>query len=417
MNFKNYFDFTLRSLKIIFGSLPFVYSIYIPLLFIYSIISPRKKNLWLFSGWEGKYYRGNSRYLFEYLKEDKKINAVWITKNNSLYKKMKRDGFEIVYAYSWSGLMNLLNCKVIFISHGFNDILPIFSKGATIICLGHTSYPIKNMSYNNEFNKLNLFKKLMIFFIYPFNLSKPKYEIVISKKTYKSTIFLDSEKIYEKQRILPLGQPKTDYILKKKSNNKLDLLKKLGDLIPSNIINNNIILFLPTWRKKKYFSLFDYNFNFNKINDVLINTNSYLIINYHPFEKDLYKDSTKGRILNTSINDDRINELLLSADVFITDYSSLYSEFLLLNKPMIFAKFDHQDYVTERNLNVSYNALPGEIVNDWEELAVSLEKIFLAKNDLYIEARKKWLDHIYLGHGDGNSSKRIITFVKNIIFN
>ena len=197
MNFKKFFDFTLTALRSIFGSLPFVFFIYTPLLFIFSIINPRKKNLWLFSAWEGKYYRGNSKYLFEYLKDNEKINAVWITKNYILYKKMKSDGYKVVYAYSWFGLISLLNCKVIFISHGFNDILPIFTKRATIICLGHTSYPIKDMSYDNEFYKLNLFKKLMIFFIYPFNLSKPNYEIVISEKTYKSTIFLDPKKIYE----------------------------------------------------------------------------------------------------------------------------------------------------------------------------------------------------------------------------
>ena len=418
MNFNKFFDFTLTALRSIFGSLPFVFFIYTPLLFIFSIINPRKKNLWLFSAWEGKYYRGNSKYLFEYLKDNEKINAVWITKNYILYKKMKSDGYKVVYAYSWFGLISLLNCKVIFISHGFNDILPIFTKRATIICLGHTSYPIKDMSYDNEFYKLNLFKKLMIFFIYPFNLSKPNYEIVISEKTYKSTIFLDPKKIYEKKRILPLGQPKTDYILRERGNDKTAILNKLGDLFPSKFKKCNIILFLPTWRKKKNFSLFDYNFNLKKINEILIKTNSYLLINYHPFDKkNLHTDYTKYRIINTSINGDKINQLLLSADIFITDYSSLYSEFLLLNKPMIFAKFNHQEYVKERNLNIKYNTLPGEIATDWEKILLSIEKILIDKIDSYLDLRKEWLDNIYLGHDDGNSSKRITNFVKKLTFN
>ena len=155
-----------------------------------------------------------------------------------------------------------------------------------------------------------------------------------------------------------------------------------------------------------------------KINEILIKTNSYLLINYHPFDKkNLHTDYTKYRIINTSINGDKINQLLLSADIFITDYSSLYSEFLLLNKPMIFAKFNHQEYVKERNLNIKYNTLPGEIATDWEKILLSIEKILIDKIDSYLDLRKEWLDNIYLGHDDGNSSKRITNFVKKLTFN
>ena len=109
MNFNKFYEFILSTLRSLFGSLPFVFFIYTPLIFIFSIINPRKKNLWLFSAWEGKHYRGNSKYLFEYMKDNKKINTIWITKNNSLYKKMKSDGLKVVYAYSWLGLISLLS--------------------------------------------------------------------------------------------------------------------------------------------------------------------------------------------------------------------------------------------------------------------------------------------------------------------
>ena len=114
------------------------------------------------------------------------------------------------------------------------------------------------------------------------NLIKPEYEIVVSKKTKESTIFLNSKDKNEKKRIKFLGHPKTDYLLSIKNKSKSILLKKFTNKITKNLLDSKIILFLPTWRKKKQFNLFGFDFNDSKINNFLIKNNLYLIINYQP---------------------------------------------------------------------------------------------------------------------------------------
>ncbi len=42
-----------------------------------------------------------------------------------------------------------------------------------------------------------------------------------------------------------------------------------------------------------------------------------------------------------------INYLLKDADILITDYSSVYFDFLLLQRPIIFAAFDLEEYLSE----------------------------------------------------------------------
>ena len=405
--------FIIRSLL---GTMPFLFFLYTPLIFIFYLIVPRKKNQWIFSAWEGEYYRGNSKYLFKYLKNDKEIKSVWLTKNKKLYKKMLSEGHSVVYAFSLQGFYRSLTSKLIFISHGFNDIIPILSMGATVISLSHFNYPIKKTSYEDVYNKLSLLKKIKIKFISPYNLIKPEYEIVVSKKTKESTIFLNSKDKNEKKRIKFLGHPKTDYLLSIKNKSKSILLKKFTNKITKNLLDSKIILFLPTWRKKKQFNLFGFDFNDSKINNFLIKNNLYLIINYHPFDVIKHNDPTDNRIITLSAENDQVTNLLFAADIMITDYSSVYSDYLLIDRPMIFAKFDHEDYIDERELQIDYNSLPGEIINDWNQLRNVLSNIILNNNDLFSVSRKKWREEIYDGNNDGKSCERITTFAKKLLF-
>ena len=76
-------------------------------------------------------------------------------------------------------------------------------------------------------------------------------------------------------------------------------------------------------------------------------------------------------------------QLLCSADIFITDYSSLYSDFLLYDRPIIFAKFSHKDYIKERNLQFSYDDLPGKKVSNWHELEDAIHREIVGYHALH----------------------------------
>ena len=71
-----------------------------------------------------------------------------------------------------------------------------------------------------------------------------------------------------------------------------------------------------------------------------------------------------------------INGLLKKTDVLITDYSSLFADFLIYDRPIIFAKFDHENYVKERSLFLDYEKdLPGPKVENWHELFYNIKDI------------------------------------------
>ena len=89
--------------------------------------------------------------------------------------------------------------------------------------------------------------------------------------------------------------------------------------------------------------------------------------------------------------------LLSRASILITDYSSIFSDFLLLDKPIIFSNFDHQGFINdERALYWDYDEMtPGAKVSDWNSLIIELHKILVDDEDDYKKERKRITQLIY----------------------
>jgi len=63
-----------------------------------------------------------------------------------------------------------------------------------------------------------------------------------------------------------------------------------------------------------------------------------------------------SNIKNIKNNNIETQELLLIADILITDYSSIYIDFLLTNKPIVFYAYDIKNYLSkDRELYFNYN--------------------------------------------------------------
>lgn len=98
-----------------------------------------------------------------------------------------------------------------------------------------------------------------------------------------------------------------------------------------------------------------------------------------------------------------VNELLLVADVLVTDYSSLIFEFALLGRPMAYFAPDVQAYEDERGFYFDYRAnMPGPVFETTESLAA-----YLRAGDFDIDAVRRfaaeWFDVF-----DGRASERFM---------
>ena len=109
-----------------------------------------------------------------------------------------------------------------------------------------------------------------------------------------------------------------------------------------------------------------------------------------------------------------INYLLPHTDLLITDYSSVYFDYLLLNRPIIFAPFDMESYqAIDREFYEDYHlATPGPKCRNWDEVIETIDNI-LRGNDPYAQSRIE-KRHIYHSYFDTNNCQRIVKQIKDV---
>lgn len=380
-----------------------------PLYFL-SGFFPRNRKVWLFGSWNGKKFRGNSKYLYLYVKKNyPDVFSVWICKDHHLTQRLQKEGIKAYYAYSLKGFFLALRAKYFFVTHGIRDLNEFVSRGGTMINLEHAIYPLKEHRISP---RGSLLRKAYLYLRTPYVfLVKPDYAVTGSKFTAAMTKhhFGISD-----DRIISAGTPKTDFLLKAGAVGAVSF----GDKGRTAFYNTDKkrILFLPTWRADREFSTFNFSFDYKALDDLLKEINAVFAVKLHPFAREDRK-IIEGFIDKPACNnikfiqEDEINMFLCKIDLLITDYSSIFADFLIYDKPIIFAKFGHEAYLREKELLIDYdNDLPGPKACDWPQLIYHIRESFLGGEDRYQTKRGKLKDLIY-PRPDGKACERITKFV------
>src|SRR5690606_17668400 len=96
-------------------------------------------------------------------------------------------------------------------------------------------------------------------------------------------------------------------------------------------------------------------------------------------------------------------------DVLITDYSSIFFDFLATGKPVLYYVYDQDDYRRERGLYFSMDEMPGYKCPDIQSLSDSLGLALqggVPDEQHSLEARER-----FNLHDDGMAAKRVADFL------
>ncbi|SMY02439.1 CDP-Glycerol:Poly(glycerophosphate) glycerophosphotransferase [Brevibacterium linens ATCC 9172] len=164
------------------------------------------------------------------------------------------------------------------------------------------------------------------------------------------------------------------------------------------------VLYAPTWRGNKGSARFDAE-QLEKDIDSLTKLNANVVFQAHHIMLRHIKDVDYGSIIvpPPSVV---TNELLAVVDLLISDYSSIFFDFLATGKPIVHYLYDYDAYAEERGLLLDKSELPGPIVTTSDELVAEVNHLtadMYTPDEKYRRAQAK-----FAPHDDGHASDRTI---------
>lgn len=372
---------------------------------------PKSKNLIVFGGENGQGFRGNTKYLFLAMEQNPAIECIWISKNDQVASELSNKGYIAYKHLSFKGIVAQLRAKLVIHSHSINDDFSKTFLGGAISYNTWHGVGLKKVWGANKgtfsykiLHEESRIKRLFGIFVVKTNQAKTNYVVSTSDAV---TSYYPETFIVPKENILQLGQVRNDVFFK-------DTDEDLA--IPDWIRNEKVIMYMPTHRKLgKLDTDINLVFDFQALNELCDRTGHKFLIKRHMYSSGQVPTRYRNII---DISDETFDpQLLLKyTDVLVTDYSSCYTDYLLLDRPVLFYSYDLDTYLQKSNeMYFNYfDVTPGPKANDFNELLYEMNKA-IDDPSLYQEDRKRVLDIFYSKDNQTEVLQKQIDYIYNHI--
>lgn len=321
------------------------------LLEIINFFIRKSPNIVILGDFNGKRFGDNSKYLYLYLNKNKNKygleKVIWMTKDENIKKELENKNYEVYYTNSFQGIYYHIKALYHIIDQGEHDINPFFSHKAIRINLWH-GYPLK---------------KIMLFYgkINRYYVGGWKEQYLLVGTEFGNRVLGEAFGIKKEKKIFGL-YPRVNFLLSDEYpifNKEYEVLKKIRKIKEKK----KILLYLPTFRDDGEVKFLGIN-NEKEEKDFfkfLLKNNYLLISKFHPAEKNKINIKESEEVYLSLDSNIDIYPILKEVDILITDYSSIYFDFLVLNKEIIFNPYDLEKYkVKTRGLLFDYDKItPG----------------------------------------------------------
>ncbi len=305
------------------------------------------------------------------------------------------------------GIYLYLTSDYVFYSFGGFRIIP--STGQRVVNLWHGT-PLKNIGKLN-INDNNLKSENNNDFTYIIASSESV------KDVYRQAFYCSDE------QIIVCGQPRNDFLF---SEDNDDILKRLG-IIKEKYAK--IILWMPTFRISKDgrfndldeadigktgLPLLATNEMLAEFDNFLVKKNILLVLKTHSYaDYPQFRCNNIIFITNEILEDKNVYlyEFIKEFDALLTDYSSVYFDYLLLNRPIGFIVNDFRQYQERRGFIVKnpLEIMPGPHIVTMEDL----EDYFLSVAEGTDDYKQQRMDvnEKFNKYKDNKTCERVTTFL------
>jgi CDP-glycerol glycerophosphotransferase len=209
-------------------------------------------------------------------------------------------------------------------------------------------------------------------------------------------------------KLLRVGYPRNDLLVNKAgdADQVADAKRRLG--LP---LDRTIVLYAPTFRDRGRRGGTDYELPFDLEQlAVSLRDEVFLLVRTHYLDDFVMERSTASFAKDVSAHQD-MTELLLVADVLVTDYSSTMFDFANTGRPIVFFTHDYDDYTrSERGTYFDLPTVaPGPLVTTTEQLRDALADLDGVRRD-YADRYTAWRRR-FCEYDDGHAAVDVVNAV------
>ncbi len=337
---------------------------------------PIKKNKIVFMNFFGKGYGDNPKYIADSLIEDtdNSLELVWLIKRGNTYDFPKQ--IIAIHRGTWKELYHLATAKI-WVDNSRKHFGVKKRKEQFYMQTWHASIGFKQIE-----------KDIQPDFWYTCSAKNDSkmIDILLSGSRWQTEYM--KKVFWYNGNILECGIPKNDFwslALKNQNEIKNKVCEQLGlDK------NKKFVLYAPTFRGKN--SIKAYDIEYHHLLEVLENNWSgewNVLIRLHPnIEKESKEIQYSKNVINASQYSD-INELMILADLLITDYSSCLFDAVYIGKPSLLYASDIEEYSKQRGFAIPLSEAPTLIAKNNAELENVLKefqlKTYLMECEKFLE--------------------------------
>lgn len=358
---------------------------------------PIKNNKIVVCNYYGRGFSDNAKYIaIEAI--DRKLNydIVWLVKN--LNNNEFPDKIRLVKYKSFKAIYELSTAKV-WIDNSRKNYYTIKRKEQIYIQTWHGGIALKKIEKDAEDALLNRYVNFA-------KKDSRNADLFISNSRFSTNMY--KRAFWYDGEILESGVPRNDLLFNNvdDTKHKVKLFFNLGN-------NKKIIMYAPTFRKDNNLEVykFDYEKCIEKFNKKF-SEDYVMLIRLHPnvFIKSTQLEFNSYNVFNASFYPD-MQELLVAADILITDYSSSMFDFMLTKKPCFIYASDIKDYCDDRGFYFELDKLPFIVSKSMDEMVKNID---MFDSDVYFKELDKFLKE--QGCIDnGTASKQVVDWIENHI--
>lgn len=372
-------------------------------------VTPDEKTV-VFNSFNGKTYGCSPKAVYEYMltqDEFKDWTFIWAFKNAKKHRFLEENPNTIVVKQTARVYeRKLIRAKYWITNYRVPDHVWPQKDQVYVQCWHGT--PLKRLGYDLETSEnaidsiADIRKK--------YAMDAEKFNYILSPSGFASEKFISAWNLKEtkmEDKVMEIGYPRNDFLINHTQEDIRMIKEKLE--IPED---KKVILYAPTWRDNQHEAgtgfTYDLNVDFDALRQELGDEYVILFRVHYLVASKFSFDDYEGFIYNVSNYDD-INHLYLIADLLITDYSSVFFDYGILKKPMLFYMYDLEDYKDSiRGFYFGIDKLPGKIITKEEELPDAIRDSI--DNFVYDDKYREF-NETFSKREDGQASRRFVDWV------